>query len=426
LKSAKYAHRSNCLYKDLSRKKNVQAIVLAAGEGTRMRPLTYTKPKVMLPIANKPILEHLIVELRKAGIKDIILVVGYKDEVIRNHFKDGSDWDVNITYVSQKVQMGTADALKSAMHLIDDEFIMLNGDNIVSYEDIKKIAKTDGFAIGVKEVENPQDFGVVNIKDGLVREIVEKPEEPASNLINAGVYKFKSEIVEYLEKTPMSKRGEYEITDTIQLAINDGLEFKAVQIEEWIDIGYPWDLLKANEILVRKIKPEIRGEVEEGAVIKGDVFIDEGTLVRAGSYIMGPVVIGKNCVIGPNCFIRPYTSIGDNCHIGAFVEVKNSIIMSNTNVPHLNYVGDSIIGENCNLGAGTKIANLRLDGKEVYAVVKGRRIPTCRRKFGAVIGDNVKTGINVSINVGTMIGNDVYIAPSAVVEGYIEPYSRLF
>jgi len=404
----------------------VQAIVLAAGEGTRIRPLTYTKPKVMLSIANKPILEHLIVELRKAGIKDIILVVGYKDEVIRNHFKDGSDWDVNITYVSQKVQRGTADALKSSMHLIDNEFIMLNGDNIVGYEDIKKIAKTDSFAIGVKEVENPQDFGVVNIKDGLVREIVEKPEKPASNLINAGVYKFKSEIVEYLEKTPMSKRGEYEITDTIQLAINDGLEFKAVQIEEWIDIGYPWDLLKANEILVKKIKPEIRGEVEEGAVIRGDVFIDEGTVVRAGSYIMGPVVIGKNCVIGPNCFIRPYTSIGDNCHIGAFVEVKNSIIMSNTNVPHLNYVGDSIIGENCNLGAGTKIANLRLDGREVYAVVKGRKISTGRRKFGAVIGDNVKTGINVSINVGTMIGNDVYIAPSAVVEGYVEPYSRLF
>ena len=136
----------------------MKAIVLAAGEGTRMRPLTYTKPKVMLPIANKPILEHLIVELRKAGIKDIILVVGYKDEVIRNHFKDGSDWDVNITYESQKIQRGTADALKSAMHLIDDEFIVLNGDNIISYEDIKKIAKTDSFAIGVKEVENPQDL----------------------------------------------------------------------------------------------------------------------------------------------------------------------------------------------------------------------------------------------------------------------------
>jgi bifunctional UDP-N-acetylglucosamine pyrophosphorylase/glucosamine-1-phosphate N-acetyltransferase len=404
----------------------VQAIILSAGEGTRMRPLTYTKPKVMLPIANKPILEHLIIELRKAGIKDIILVVGYRDEVIRNYFKDGSDWDVNITYVSQKVQLGTADALKSAMHLIDDEFITLNGDNIVSYEDIKKIAETDGFAIGVKDVENPQDFGVVNIEDGLVKEIVEKPEKPMSNLINAGVYKFKSEIIEYLEKTPLSKRGEYEITDTIRLAINDGLKFKAVKIEEWIDIGYPWDLLKANEILVKKVKPEIKGEVEEGAVIKGNVFIDEGTVVRSGTYIIGPVVIGKNCKIGPNCFIRPYTSIGDNCHIGAFVEVKNSIIMSNTNIPHLNYVGDSIIGENCNLGAGTKIANLRLDGREVYAVVKGKKISTGRRKFGAVISDNVKIGINVSINVGTMIGNDVYIAPSAVVEGYIEPYSKVF
>lgn len=405
----------------------VQAIVLAAGEGTRMRPLTHTKPKVMLPIANRPILDHLIVELRRAGIRDLILVVGYKDEIIRNYFRDGSDWGVSIAYVSQKVQSGTADALKSAMHLIEDEFIMLNGDNIIGCEDIKKIAETDGFAIGVKEVENPRDFGVVGVKNGFVKEIVEKPEKPTSNLINAGVYKFrKSEIMECLEKTPVSKRGEYEITDTIQLAINDGLEFKAVQVEGWIDVGYPWDLLKANEILIKRIKPEIRGEVEEGAVIKGNVFIDEGTVVRAGSYIIGPVVIGKNCRIGPNCFIRPYTSIGDNCHIGAFVEVKNSIVMSNTNIPHLNYVGDSIIGENCNLGAGTKIANLRLDDGDVDAVVKGRKIFTGRRKFGAVIGDSVKTGINVSINVGTMIGNDVYIAPSAFVEGYIEPYSKVW
>jgi len=404
----------------------MQAVILAAGEGTRLRPLTYTKPKVMLPIANKPILEHLIIELRKANVKDIILVVGYKDEVIRDYFKGGDNWDINITYASQKIQLGTADALKSAIHLIDDEIIVLNGDNIIDCEDIKRIIKTDGFAIGVKEVENPQDFGVVSIANGLIKEIVEKPEKPQSNLINAGVYKLGSEIIEYLERTPLSKRGEYEITDTIQLAIKDGLEFKAVQIEKWIDIGYPWDLLKANEILIKKIKPEIKGEIDDGVTIKGDVFIDEGTVVRAGSYIIGPVVIGKNCRIGPNCFIRPFTAIGDNCHIGAFVEVKNSIIMSNTNVPHLNYVGDSIIGENCNLGAGTKIANLRLDSKEIYAVVRGKKIFTGRRKFGAVIGDNVKIGINVSINVGTMIGNDVHIAPSAFVDGYIEPHSKIF
>lgn len=405
----------------------MQAVILAAGEGTRMRPLTYTRPKVMLPIANKPILEHLINELKKAGIRDIVLVVGYKDEKVREYFGDGNKWDVNISYVTQRKQLGTADALKSALHLIEGDFLMLNGDNIVGHEDIRRLMNSDGMSIGVKSVPNPQDFGVIQIENGVVKKIVEKPEEPPSNLINAGVYKFTEDIFEFLEKTPISKRSEYEITDTIQIAIDSGVIFKAVRIDWWIDIGYPWDLLKANEILLKNLKEsKIEGMVEDRAHIKGNVVIEEGTVVRSGSYIMGPVVIGKNCIIGPNCFIRPYTSIGDNCHIGACVEIKNSIVMSNTNVPHLNYVGDSVIGENCNLGAGTKIANLRLDEKEIYATVKGKKISTGRRKFGAIIGDNVKTGINVSINVGTMVGNDVLIAPSAKVEGYIEPYSRIF
>ncbi len=405
----------------------MKAVVLAAGEGTRMRPLTYTKPKVMLPIANKPILEHLILELARAGIRDVVLVVGYRDEIIREYFGDGSRWGINVSYVSQRKQLGTADALRSAAHLLDDEFLMLNGDNIVSHDEIARLVESDSMAIGVVKVQNPQDFGVVELEDGKVRRIIEKPERPPSNLINAGIYKFTSGIFEFLEKTPLSKRGEYEITDTIQLAIESGVEFRAVEMNTWIDVGYPWDLLKANEFMLKNLREsKVEGEIEDGAHIKGNVIIGEGTVIRAGSYIIGPVVIGRNCIIGPNCFIRPYTSIGDNCHIGACVEIKNSIIMSNTNVPHLNYVGDSVIGENCNLGAGTKIANLRLDGGTIHATVKGRKVSTGRRKFGAIIGDNVKTGINVSINVGTMIGNDVFIAPSARVEGYIEPYSKVF
>ena len=402
----------------------MQAIILAAGEGKRMRPLTYTRPKVMLPIANKPILEHLIIELRKAGIRDVVLVIGYKGEVIRKYFGDGKKFGVNISYVSQSKQLGTADALRCAAHLIEDDFIMLNGDNIIGHEDISKIIENE-MAIGVVEVENPKDFGVVEVENGLIKNIIEKPENPTSNLVNAGIYHFNREILRFLEKTPLSKRGEYEITDTIRLAIKH-IKFKAIKINNWIDVGYPWDLLKANEFLLKNVKREIRGEVEEGAYLKGEVVVGKGSIIRAGSYIIGPVMIGKNCVIGPNCFIRPYTSIGDNCHIGACVEIKNSIIMANTNIPHLNYVGDSIIGENCNLGAGTKIANLRLDEKTVYATVNGRKVNTRRRKFGAVIGDNVKIGINVSINVGSMIGNNVMIGPSAIVDGYIEPYSKVF
>jgi bifunctional UDP-N-acetylglucosamine pyrophosphorylase/glucosamine-1-phosphate N-acetyltransferase len=379
----------------------------------------------MLPIANKPILEHLIGELSKAGIREAVLVVGYKDETIRNHF--GNEWDgVKIRYATQRRQLGTADALKAAFHLISNEFLMLNGDAIVGGEDVKRIVKAGSMVVSVKEVKNPQDFGVVEIRDEKVVRILEKPEMPPNNLINAGVYYFKKEVLDAVEQTQLSKRGEYELTDSIQLAIDGGLEFKAVEIDLWIDVGYPWDLLDANEQMLKNLSGEIRGEVEEGAVIKGNVVVGEGTIIRVGSYIIGPTIIGRNCTIGPNCFIRPYTSIGNNCHIGAAVEIKNSIIMTNTNIPHLNYVGDSIIGENCNFGAGTKIANLRLDEKEIYVSIKGKKVSTGRKKFGAVIGDNVKTGINVSINIGTMVGNDVYIAPHAKVEGCVEPFARVF
>ncbi len=402
----------------------MQAVILAAGEGTRMRPLTFTKPKVMLPVANKPILQHVIENLAKAEVDEVVLVVGYREETVRRYF--GGEFDgIKIKYVRQSKQLGTAHALLSAEHLLEDRFIMLNGDAIVFEEDLKKIVNEES-VIAVRKVSNPQDFGVVEIEDGFVKRIIEKPEKPPSNLINAGIYIFTREIVDYLRKTPLSARGEYEITDSITMAIAEGMNFKAVRIGKWIDIGYPWDMLKANEVLLSGIERDIKGEVEDGAVIKGDVVVGEGTIIMAGSYVIGPVVVGRDCRIGPNCYIRPHTSIGDNCHIGNAVEVKNSIIMSNTKIPHFNYIGDSVIGENCNFGAGTKIANLRLDESEIVVNVKGKAVRTGRKKFGAAIGDGVKTGINASINIGSLIGNEVFIGPGAVVNGFIEPNSRVY
>lgn len=407
---------------------SVQAVILAAGEGTRMRPLTYTRPKVMLPVFNKPILEHLVEELKQAGIKDIIFVVGYRDDTIREHFGDGSKWNLKIDYVTQRKQLGTADALRSSSHLLEDRFLMLNGDAIIDSKDIENItSNNESMAMGVFKVDNPQDFGVVKLNGNNVTGIIEKPEEPPSNLINAGIYYFDRDILKAIEQTPKSRRGEYEITDSIELLIRDGNELKAKEISTWIDVGYPWDLLDANEyMLYQEQGLQVKGEVEEGAVIKGPVGIGEDTIIRAGSYIIGPVLIGKNCDIGPNCFIRPYTTIADNCKVGNGVEVKNSILMPKSKIPHLSYVGDSIIGEDCNLGAGTKIANFRLDKERICVSVKGKKVNTGRRKFGAVLGDNVMTGINVSINIGTMIGNNVFLAPATKVEGFIEPDSMVF
>ena len=387
-----------------------------------MRPLTYTRPKVMLPIANKPILEHLLIEVSQAGITDFILIVGYYDEQIRTHFGKGEKWGVNIVYCNQRKQQGTADALRMVEGLVDGNFLLINGDVIINREDIIKIAGDNGNTLGVIEVADNRDLGMVEVAENWVARIYEKTEKPPTSMANTGLYLFTPDIFSAVSSTLKSPRGEYEITDSLQLMIDRGHKISCLKIGGWLDLSYPWDLLTANESLLSGIKGQNSGEIEDNAVIKGDVSIGENTVVRAGSYIVGPVVIGRNCDIGPNCYIRPGTSIGDGCHMGSAVEVKNSIIMKGSKLPHHNYAGDSIIGEECNFGAGTKIANLRLDEKAIAVA----NIATNRRKLGAIIGDRVSTGINASINIGCMIGNNTFIGPGALAGGVISPNSRIF
>jgi len=400
----------------------VKAVILAAGEGNRMRPLTYTRPKVMLPIANKPILEHLLIEASKAGISEFIFIVGYHDEQVRDYFGSGDKWGVSIDYCTQRKQLGTADALKMVEGLVDGNFLMINGDIIVSQEGINGLINRNDNTMSVVEVKDTEDLGLVELKEGKVVHIYEKVEKFPSRMANAGLYLFTPDIFAAVSQTSKSPRGEYEITDSLQLLIDQGHHIGYQKIDYWLDLAYPWDLLSANESLLAGAKTQDLGEVEENVVVKGVVSIGKGTIVRSGSYIVGPVIIGQDCDIGPNCYIRPHTSIGDDCHIGAAVEVKNSIIMNGSKIPHHNYVGDSIIGEGCNLGAGTKIANLRLDEKEIWVAGK----ETGRRKLGAIIGDGVETGINATINVGTMIGNNTHIGPGATVSGIISSDSRIF
>ncbi len=400
----------------------MKAVVLAAGEGNRMRPLTYTRPKVMLPLANKPILEHLLEEAIAAGIREFVLVVGYHDEQVRRHFGRGERWRVSIDYVSQRRQQGTADAVRMAEGLLAENFLVLNGDMLVSREDISGMTAGGSTTIGVIEVEDPRGLGVVEVDASRVVRVHEKEENPPSRLANAGLYFFTPAVLEAISCTEKSPRGEYELTDSLNLMIAGGQEVAARPLGRWLDLSYPWDLLAANETLLGRMQAENLGEIEDGATVKGAVSIGKNTVIRSGAYVVGPVSIGEGCEVGPNCYIRPCTAIGDGCHIGSAVEVKNCIIMSGSKLPHHNYAGDSVIGEGCNFGAGTKTANLRLDRKEV--VVAGVR--TGRKKLGAIIGDNVQTGINASINVGAVIGNNAFIGPGAVASGIIMPDSRIF
>ena len=397
----------------------MKAVILAAGQGMRMRPLTYNRPKPMLPVANKPILEHLLLECIPAGIKEFVFIVGYKDRSIMDYFADGFNWEVQICYKIQETATGTAEAVNLARDVVGGNFIVLNGDGILQKKDIEKLANSEFTTITVKEVEDVTGLGVVGVRNGRVSGILEKPEFAASKLANTGAYFFTDTIFSAIDHTGKSQRGQLEITRSLEILINEGFEVGYQPIDFWLTMSYPWDLLNANELLMSGLGTVCKGTIESGVNIQGPCAIGFNTRIRSGSYIVGPVVIGDNCDIGPNCYVRGSTAIGDGCHIGASVEIKNSIIMRKTKIPHLSYIGDSVIGENCNLGAGTKIANLRFDHKDIRIGQNN----TGRRKLGAIIGDNVQTGINVSINSGTMIGHDSFIWPGAVVQGEIEPGS---
>lgn len=401
----------------------LKAIILSAGEGSRMRPLTLTKPKTMLPVAGKPIIQYNIESLRDNGITDILLIVRYKEEIVRNYFGDGSDFGVNISYKTQKDFLGTANAISYGEDFIDDSIIVLNGDIILDDEIIHEIIKKYNYLspdtlMLLTEVEDPSAFGVVEIENGNIKNIVEKPkrEEAPSNLVNAGIYIFNKDIFDKIRETEISERGEYEITDSVSLQIEDNKKVIGHKTsKDWIDVGRPWELIEVNEELIGKLKTEIKGTVEAGVVIHGEVFLDEGSVIKAGVYIEGNVYIGKNCDIGPNSYIRGNTYFGDNVHVGNAVEIKNSIIMENTNVSHLSYVGDSVIGSNCNIAAGTNIANLRFDNATIKTKIKNQKIDSGRRKLGAIIGDSVKTGINSSFSPGVKVGHNSTIGSGVLL-----------
>jgi len=369
---------------------------------------------VMLPLANLPMIEHLVLAARDAGIMDFVFVVGYGEREVRKHFDDGSHWGVQVTYAPQRQQQGTADALRTAAGLVSGNFLVLNGDMIVQSADIARLIAMPPHCMSTSTTDYPGDYGVVVVEDGRVTSLEEKSSHPKSNQVNAGAYLFSPEIFDLVRQVQTSSRGELELTDALGILINEKRLY-AYQLSSWMDVGHPWDMLDANAHLLEALSSENHGTVEAGVSLSGAVVIGKGTVVKSGTYIEGPCIIGNNCRIGPHAYIRGATSVGDDCHIGHCTELKNSIVMAGTKIPHFNYIGDSVIGSGCNFGAGTKVANLRHDHASVR--VCGR--DTRHKKFGAVIGDDVQFGINCSINVGAMIGSNAMFAPHSYIEGCI-------
>jgi len=414
----------------------VKAVVLAAGEGVRLQPITLTRPKHLISIGGKPVLEHCLNAIKACGISEIIMVVHYMAEAIRKYFGSGEKLGLKIEYAYQKSVLGTGNAVSVAEPYVDGDFLLVYGDLLFTAEALKKVLelynqRKPSATLSVVRVERTEDYGIVDAEaDGKVKRIIEKPrrEEAPTNLANAGLYVFTHEIFEKAKRISASSRGEWEITDAIELILKDEKPVFATEIpkDEWIDIGRPWDLLDANRWVLTKMGHNMLGNIEEGAHIIGPVTIAETARIRSGSYIEGPVFIGENSDIGPNCYIRPYTSIGRGARIGNACEIKNSIIMDGVHIGHLSYVGDSIIGENCNLGAGTITANYRFDAGTIKMMVKDRLVDTGRTKLGAVLGDNVKTGIGALLMPGVKVGNNCWIGPNVIVHRDLPPNTAVF
>ncbi len=401
----------------------MKAVVLAAGEGTRMWPLATTKPKHLLSIAGRPIIGFVLKAISENRIKDVLLVVGFKGELMQDVLGDGGTYGLNIEYLRQRDWTGTASALRVARDAVGTEpFLAIYGDlwaNATSIGGVVEKARECSRVMGVVQMPNPSEYGVVELKGDRVVRVQEKPAKRTTveAWVNAGIYVLDDQVFRAIEETSWSKRNEYELTTSLQRLIDNGQDIKAATIdrEDWMDVGRPWDLLEANERTLMNFTPRVRGVVEPGSTMKGPICLEESATIKSGSYIEGPVYIGERSRVGPNARIRPCTSIGEDVVIGASCEIKNSVIMNGTKIPHLSYVGDSVIGENCNIAAGTITANIRLDEQPIMVSVKGRTLSSGRKKLGTIMGDQSQTGINTNIMPGVKIGPFAHVGPGVTV-----------
>lgn len=327
----------------------MKGLILSGGHGTRLRPLTHTGPKQLIPIANKPVLFYAIEDLAEAGVKEIGIILGTNmPEKVQEAVGDGSNFGVKIVYIQQGEPKGLAHAVAVSRDFIgEDSFIMYLGDNILKsgveefvegFEDSNYQAR-----ILLQKVENPKQFGVAELNNqGDVIHLVEKPPEPKSDLALVGIYLFKSSIFQAIEHIKPSWRGELEITDAIQELLNTKKKVDSHIVRGWWkDTGKPEDVLEANHLILDALRSQSFGVVEHGAKISGRVAIGKGTVIRKNSVIKGPVIIGNNCEI--NAYIGPYTSIGDNTRIIGG-EIESSIVVGDALIECNERIVESLIG----------------------------------------------------------------------------------
>ena len=341
----------------------MKGIILHGGHGTRLRPLTHTGPKQLLPIANKPMSEYCLEAIRDCNITEIAIIIGgVGSEKVREYYGNGEKFGVNITYVKQDEPKGIAHAINLCRNFIQDEkFLVFLGDNIIQkpISEIKEKFENSTFdaTLLLCEVDNPSRFGIADLKDGKIIKIMEKPKEPPTNFAVTGIYLLTPEIFEIIDSLEPSHRNEFEITDALQILLekNDNISYDVIT-DYWKDTGTPEDIINANAQILENIS-------------KDEFVSDEKTEIDSDCSIIMPSTIGKNCKIKKNVRIGPYASIGDNTIISSNVKIENSIIMSDCKIEDGLKINNSIISSNCHLEG-----NNRDDSEKLFLLGEGTRI----------------------------------------------------
>ncbi len=333
----------------------MKGILLHGGHGTRLRPLTHTGPKQLLPIANKPMSEFCLDSIKDAGITEIVIIIGGNgSNKVKEYYGDGNRLGLKISYIEQEFPKGIAHAISLCKNFVGEEkFLVFLGDNIIqkSIKDIAERFKKDSVSATILlcEVDNPSRFGIADVKDGKIVKIMEKPKNPPTNLAVTGIYFLTPSIFDVIARLKPSWRNELEITDALDMLLREGHKITYDTITDyWKDTGTPEDIINANKEIIKNMKPYFKGEKEENVSISGNVIVGLGTKIKKNCKISGPVIIGENCVLEENTIIGPNTSIGDNsiisksdiqdsiimdnCEIIADVKIRNSIISANSKI----------------------------------------------------------------------------------------------
>lgn len=386
-------------------------VVLAAGEGTRLRPLTHNRPKTMLPAADRPILEHVLDVLVECGIEELCIVVGYHHERVQEHFGHAYR-DVPITYVHQRKQLGSGHALLQAKNEVAGPMLVLNGDRVIDERIVSDVLTAfDGAStMAVIEHPTPTRYGAARVDDGELTELVEKPDADTYRLINAGVYAFDEVVFDAIGETTR-RSGELHLPDVITTLMDDET-VRAVQSDGlWADATYPWDLLFLKRELLT------RGRVSQPATDES-VWVAESARVHEAATLQGPVVVGPDTEIAAGAVVGPDVAINRNGTVGPNVTLQNALLDVDCRVGAGATLVDCVAGEDVSVGAGTVVPGGPSDVRVRDRVFEDQTL-------GAVLADRVTVGGNVSVHPGALVGANAVVNTGAYVRGTIENDSEV-